>query len=366
MVQELEQAGESGEGSRKNPDFQGMASAWCGIGRGVIMLAAMLLSVPILADPLRISGVAYLGDLPTLVAERDGHFAQQGLDVAVTYAESGHDNLRELRAGEIDFALMAMTPLVFDALANPARGGPEDPVILANLSHARPVIHLVMLDAGGAPLADALRGRRVGVPRRTNAEYVLHVMASIEGLTDDDYTVVDLAPTEMGGAMVDGRISAASVWEPWAQRLRERFGGRLTEELDVGRYMSRWMIVARRETVDTDPENTLAVLQAYRGAVDWIQENPEAALAVYQARAPGAAGVSGGRMLDLLFDVTLDWSLIASYRQQLSWGRAQQGVAESEVLPSFMDLVAPAPLAVIAPEAVLIPLNAGHAGGYGQ
>jgi len=320
----------------------------------MVSTAISLLSVPTLADPLRISGVDYLGDLPTLVAERDGHFAHHGLDVAVTYAGSGRENLRRLREGEIDFALMAMTPLVFDALAHPERGGPDDPVILANLSHARPVIHLLLLDDGDAAPGGALRGRTVGVPRRSNAEYVLYVIASIAGLADDAYAVLDLDPAEIGDAMADGRIDAASVWEPWAGQLRDRFGDRLSEEPDVGRYVSRWMIVARRETVETDPKDTIAVLQGYRDAVDWIQANPEAALGVYEAQRMGGGGLPRDRALDLLFDVTLDWSLITSYRQQMAWARALRGIQAKDV-PSFMDLVAPAPLAAIASEAVMLP-----------
>lgn len=339
------------------------ASTWRTLG--LIIPVVLLLSLPTLADPLRISGMNYLGDLPTLVAERNGFFARHHGDVEAIQGESGRDNLRRLRAREIDFALMHMTPLVFDALANPTRGGPDDPVILANLSHARPVIHLMLLDAGGAAPGEALRGRRVGVPRGSNAEYVLHVIASIAGISNDEYTVVDMEAAEMGDALASGRIDAASVWDPWTRRLRDRFGDRLTEEPDLGSYVSRWVLVARRGSVDSDPEHAIAVLRAYRDAVDWIQANEEAALAISEAHGSGAAGPPIGLAPDLLFDVTLDWSLIASYRQQIAWARARSDMDDNEV-PSFMDIVAPAPLAAIAPEAVLMPHNPSDGDGYGE
>lgn len=80
---------------------------------------AALSGLPALADPLRIGGVEYLGDLPTLVAERDGHFARYHADVNVIFSDSGRDNLRLLRAGEIDFALMAMTHWSWTHLPTP-------------------------------------------------------------------------------------------------------------------------------------------------------------------------------------------------------------------------------------------------------
>lgn len=303
---------------------------------------------------MRIGGVDYLGDLPTLVAERDGHFARYHADVAVMFGGSGRENLRNLRSGELDFALMAMTPLIFDALANPARDGPDAPVILANLSHARPVVHLMLLDAGEVPLRAALRGRTIGVPRTTNADYVLHVMSRIAGLSEGDYTLRDIDPPDMGDALAAGRIDAVSVWEPWAGRLRNRFGDRLGEELDTGRYVSRWLLVTRREIAETDPVHTRAILRAYRDAVDWIQANPEAALAAHESRVAGPNATSRNGQLDLLFDVTLDWSLIASYRQQLDWAMTTMTTSDTAA-PSFMDLVAPAPLSDVAPAAVTIP-----------
>ncbi|WP_181711276.1 ABC transporter substrate-binding protein [Roseovarius sp. TE539] len=311
-------------------------------------------SLPALSDPFRIGGVEYLGDLPTFIAERDGHFARHHADVEVITSGSGRETLGQLRAGEIDFALMAMTPLVFDALANPARDGPDTPVILANLSHVRPVIHLMLLDAGDVPLKDALRGRTVGVPRGTNADYVLHVTARIAGLSEGDYTLLDMDPEEMSDALAAGRVDAVSVWDPWAFRLRNRFGDRLREEPDTGNYVSRWLLVTRKEVAETDTGHTRAILHAYRDAVDWIQANPEAALAAHEMRISDLRAIPRSRDVDLLFDVTLDWSMIVSFRQQLAWAIRSMNVSDGE-MPSVMDMVAPGPLATVAPGAITIP-----------
>jgi len=313
-----------------------------------------LTGLPALSDPLRIGGVEYLGDLPTFIAERDGHFARHQADVEVITSSSGRETLRQLRAREIDFALMAMTPLVFDALVNPARDGPDTPVILANLSHARPVVHLMLLDAGDDPMNEALRGRTVGVPRGSNADYVLHVIARIAGLSEGDYTVLDLDPVEMNDALAAGRIDAISVWDPWAIRLRKRFGDRLREEPDTGSYVSRWLLVTRRETAETNPSHARAILHAYRDAVDWIQANQELALAAHDVRTSAPNSMPRSEDLDILFDVTLDWSLIASFQQQLAWARRNMNNGDREI-PSFMDMVAPGPLATIAPGAITIP-----------
>ena len=76
------------------------------------------------ARAARIAGAVYLGDVPTTIAEAQGFFEQQGVDAAVTYYSSGQQSVARLRAGEADFALTALTPVILDRLADATPGGP--------------------------------------------------------------------------------------------------------------------------------------------------------------------------------------------------------------------------------------------------
>lgn len=102
------------------------------------------------ADAVRIAGVDYLGDLPTRVADHNNLFVAEGVDAVVSYSASGRDNLRALRAGETDFALMALTPLAIDLVLDRAPRGTDDPVILASVVHSTRLNHVVAL-GNGAP-----------------------------------------------------------------------------------------------------------------------------------------------------------------------------------------------------------------------
>ena len=284
------------------------------------------------ADRLRLTGVDYYGDLPTLIAARDGHFARAGARVRVSYGGSGQENLAELRAGRTDFALMAMPPLVIDALADPDPGEPDDPVILANLSHARPVLSIMALDAPAGAGPEALEGRRIGI--------------------------VDIRSDDIPAAFERGRIDAAVTWQPWTNAVRDRFGARVTEYGHDDLHVSRWLLVARRETLARAPGQTRAILRAYRSAVAWIQGNPDAANAAFRTKwQHEAAGGSRDGPLPL-FDVALTWSLFSSFRQQLRWAKAA-GREGGDRVPDFLSLVAPRPLARLSPGAVLLPLPSG-------
>ncbi|WP_206070751.1 ATP-binding protein [Nodosilinea sp. P-1105] len=80
--------------------------------------------------PIRILGVTYLGDLPTLVAKEQGIFARHGLTTEVTFELSGKDNLEILHNGGTEFALMAPSPFVLDHLLAFARKQPLAPSLV--------------------------------------------------------------------------------------------------------------------------------------------------------------------------------------------------------------------------------------------
>ncbi len=124
------------------------------------------------ADEVRITGADYLGDLPTRVADHNNLFAAEGIDAVVAYSASGRDNLRALRAGETDFALMALTPLAIDLVMDPDPWGTDDPVILASVVHSTRLNHVVALGNGGPRKPADLVDGRIGLMRGTNAEFV--------------------------------------------------------------------------------------------------------------------------------------------------------------------------------------------------
>lgn len=141
----------------------------------LVLLACCAMATGQAADAasVRLAGVDYLGDLPTVIAHDEGLFARHGLDVEVEFNGSGRDNLERLRAGTTDFALMALTPIVLDRLADPSPGQADDPVILASLVHSTRLNHVVVPASGPVEHPADLRGRRVGLRKGTNSEFAI-------------------------------------------------------------------------------------------------------------------------------------------------------------------------------------------------
>lgn len=306
------------------------------------------------AAPIRLAGVVYLGDLPTVVAEHEALFAAQGLHVVVEYNPSGKRNLEKLRAGETDFALMALTPLVLDRLADTTPGGADDPVILASLVHSTRLNQLVALAGAGIESPMDLRGRRVGLPKGTNAEFIWWVFRQYHGLGADAAEVQDLPVARIPDALVAGEIDAAVIWEPWTTRLADRPGVGLTTFPGANLYTAKWVLVTTRRMAREAPRRCAAMLAAYRQAVEHIEREPGKAIGIYGERMGLAADVLGRDWGLSSYDLNLDWSIIAALQEQLHWARlAGHGAGAGEV--EVLELINAGPLRAVNPTAVGIP-----------
>lgn len=309
--------------------------------------------------PIRLAGVDHLGDIPTVIAAEAGLFDRQGLDVVVEFSDSGRHNLQRLRAGEVDFALMALTPIVLDRLAAPSRGAADDPVILASLVHSIRLNHLVVPASGPVQHPADLQGRRVGLHQGTNAEFAWWLFAHFNGLDPNAVETVDYAVDRINDALREGEVDAALVWEPWLSRLQEHGGEAFRSMPGSQVYGAKWVLVTTRATARGEPELCRAMLAAYRDAIAAIDRDPNGAIAVYARHAGINEEILRRNWQALDYDLNLHWSILATLQQQIDWAvEAGHGQAADSI--GVLDLVDAAALRALDPALVGIPEDSAH------
>ncbi len=327
------------------------------LGR-LLWVLVLLGPVPAVAeepDPPRLLGVQYLGDLPTLVADERGYFRGAAADVRIAYGDSGRRNLQRLRAGEAEIALMAKTPLVIDALRDASPGGADDPVILGNLVHSHRLNQVVSLDGGPVSAPGDLEGRRVGLMKGTNAEFVWSLFARMHGLDTSRVSVRDLAIEQLPQALIEDKVDAAVLWEPWTSRTAETAEGGLRILPGSSAYTAHWVIVARRSWVRDHAGRVRDLLRGYIRAIDWIESHRDQALALYTRRMDVARNriIRSWDVLD--YDLNLDWTVLNGLSLQLRWAREAGYGNTSSAVPGVLELVEPGPLRKLNHYRVSIP-----------
>ena len=309
--------------------------------------------------PTRIAGAVYLGDVPTVIAEAQGFFEQQGVDATVTYYSSGKQGVARLRAGEADFALTALTPVILDRLADATPGEPDDPVIVANLAYSNDLVQIVTAADSGIEGPSDFAGKRIAVDRGTNAEFVWWLYEQYHRIDRASVELVDLAFFEMPDALAGGRVDAAVLWEPWVSGLIAEQTSDASaavrrihlEEL----YVGNWVLVTQRQTARENAALCQAILKAYKQAIEFLEREPARALALYRSRVEEGEAVDAQNWNALDYDLSLDWSLIAGLQEELHWA-SQVGYREVSGPVHVLELIEPGPLQAAWPGATAIPM----------
>lgn len=307
----------------------------------------------------RIAGAIYLGDVPTVVADAKGFFRQEGVSAKTAYHPSGKDSLAALRAGEADFALTALTPVVLDRLADQTPGTPDDPVILASLVHSNDLLHIVTAAASGIDKPADLHGKRIAINRGTNAEFVWWLYRQYHALEASEIEVIDMRFPDMAEALEAGHIDAALLWEPWVSRVNaphEAKPGRARHFHLLELYAGKWVLVTTRRTAREQEGLCRSVLNAYKQAIDFIEAAPDTTISLYRERIPGADRIDPQHWHALDYDLNLDWSLIAGLQEQLHWAETV-GYGGVDQPVQVLELIEPGPLSREWPGAVGIPIR---------
>jgi len=142
--------------------------------------------------------------------------------------------------------------------------------------------------AGIATLAD-LKGKRIATVPPTSAGYFLNVMLARAGLTPADVQTVPVTPLgDMPKALVEGRLDAVVIWEPYSENAARALGADaiLFDGTDI--YRERFNLNSTADRL-ADPAERRKIVTFVRAVIDAaaaLRENP--------ARAQALVAKTGG------------------------------------------------------------------------
>ena len=167
--------------------------------------------------PLKIGAAGAVDHAPVFVGVERGIFAEHGLDAEVVMYQSGVDMVNGLLNGAQEVNVMGSVPY----LSGLARGFP---LVLIGHLHGDPNRDAysdnqsIIASAGsgiGEGDIDALKGKRIGLPRGTGAEGFLLGVLGAAGVGEGDVELINVPPAELVTALNQGDVDAVAIWQPW-------------------------------------------------------------------------------------------------------------------------------------------------------
>ncbi len=222
--------------------------------------------------PLRLGVTPNLTDAPPLLAIELGYFREAGLDVKPMEFAQGTEVRNALAAGAIDLGSMADVPFLIGAAKSPLRG-----IALTSWGGERQKIMVAARSAIQA-IPD-LRGKRVASQAGSSLDATFREVLRHHGVEASEVQIFNLRLTDMLSALSAGSVDAMVNVEPHNAMAEER--GIARKLADFGREsLAPYVLVARQDFVDRNPEAVVAYLRALLRAQATIRERQDEAVNV--------------------------------------------------------------------------------------
>jgi NitT/TauT family transport system substrate-binding protein len=260
--------------------------AW--VAMAVALLAAAVTScAPARPEDnnLKIALIPVLDVLPIFVAEKNGYFAEQGIQVEGVPVKSAQERDVLMQTSQVDGML---TDLVSNALLNK-----DKPRVKAVYSARRPYpdapVFRVLAGPNTSINAPAdLRGVPIGISQNTVIEYLTDRMLQAEGLQPGEINKLEVSAIPVRfEQLIKGNIQAATLPDPLAQGA---IAAGARPIVDDSKYpkLSQSVLSFSDATLKSKPTTVKKFLVAWEQAVKELNAHPEKYqdLLIEQGRVP--------------------------------------------------------------------------------
>jgi NitT/TauT family transport system substrate-binding protein len=216
------------------------------------------------AKPVAITvGTLPAGDYaPLYVAEAEGYFEEEGLDVTIEIIAGGAVGVTQLVSGDLQFSSATWT----NVLSAVSQGLELQVVREGSDSDKEGINGLIAADGSGIESVEDLRGKTLSVNTLASAtETQIRDCLATAGLDEGDYELVEVPFPEVGAAVTQGRIAAGFVPEPF---------------ITIGKSQGLSSILATSVCNETQRNSTIVTWNTSRA---YAEENPAVVAAFVRA-----------------------------------------------------------------------------------
>jgi ABC-type nitrate/sulfonate/bicarbonate transport system substrate-binding protein len=309
-----------------------------------LMIGLALASPLLRAEPLTLAVSRTPLSLPLYIAQHNGYFIAEGLEIKFNECLGGHRCLRMILDGQADVATASDLPIVMNSFSS------TDYAVIGTFTKSSDDIKLVTSARSKVQNAAQLAGKHIGVTMGSAGEYFLDLFLLTAGVDPQTLTVVNLQPEELVPALQAGKVDAVAVWQPYGYQAVQ--GPAKGHVLPGGNaYIQTFNLVSHRKLVGRRDTALTKLLRAVDRAEQFIQEQPDQAKDILRRQLKPDAAFVDAVWPGLYFRLGLDQTLLATMEGEARWAR-REGHADGPLAPNVLKLVHAGPLRTIKPDAV--------------
>ena len=293
-------------------------------------------------EKITVAAAEYLTCALIYVAEDQGFFEENGLDVTIKGYASGKACADALIDGEVDISTSAGFVFVSNSFDY------TDLRVFGTVATAQ-VKELVARKDKGITTIDDLVGKRIGVTRKSGAEFLLGVFLTFNALSYKDVELVDLKPSEIVEAISNGDIDAAFTWDPYTYNIKKELGENVISWFGGEDFY--FVLLTKEDWIKNNPEAAERFMKSVLGAEDYIKDNSEDAKEFVKDRFDYDSAYIDYSWPNQEFAVCLEQAMLVLFEDQARWS-IKQGLTDATEVPNYLDYIYLEALEEVKPEEV--------------
>jgi NitT/TauT family transport system substrate-binding protein len=214
------------------------------------------------------------------------------------------------------------------------------------------VVDLVGRKDKGIENVSDLKGKKVGVTRRSQLEFYVGRFINLHCISLQDITLVDLSPPQYVQALTNGSVDAL-ITGIYIDQIRERSGSNIVLWSVQNHQDSYFVMSCRGGWVASHPEQINRLLKSLAQAEEYTINHPAEAKTIVQKRLNYTDAYMATIWPKNQFSLTLDQSLITAMEDEGRWMIANNLTTE-KTIPDYRNYIYTKGLEEIKPESVNI------------
>jgi ABC-type nitrate/sulfonate/bicarbonate transport system substrate-binding protein len=279
------------------------------------------------------------------LAEDQGLFTDNGLNVTINYYDSGVTALNAAIAGKANLSVCAEFPFV-------AAEFNKQPIsVIASIDKFENEAIIVRTDHGISSPGD-LRGKRIGVVKQTTAEFYLGRFLDLHGMSIQNVTLVGISPAQSHDAIANGSVDALIIWQPYVDQIQKSLSN--IEVWPAQSSQACYAVLSARD--DWLAHNASAAdrfLSSLAQAENYLVHNPEKAESVVRDKMAYDDAFMAVIWPKNNFHLDLDQPMLTAMKDEAQW-MLKNDLAAADQMPDLTNRIYLDSLQRVSPESVSI------------
>ncbi|GAF81390.1 unnamed protein product, partial [marine sediment metagenome] len=188
-----------------------------------------------------------------------------------------------------------------------------------------------------------------GVTKKSSAESDLGKFLLYNGLSIDDVELVDLKPSGIVRAVINGDVDAGVTWDPNVYNIKEELGDNAVSWSVVESFY--FVLITKKNWINNKPEAAERFMKSVLGTEDYVKDNSEDAKEFIKDRFDYESAYIDYSWPNQQFAVILEQAMLIAFEDQARW-RIKQGLTDATEVPNYLDYIYLDALEEVKPEAV--------------